>query len=77
MPLGVPRRRLRILEPGRIVGDPDVFDRPDPRIVVEGGDSQHQISALRMFRENVGAAGRAKAPEFTRRRLVRIQIVLA
>ena len=71
------RHHLRILEPGRIVGDPDVLERPDPRIVVEGGDTQHQVSALRAFRDDVGAAGGAKAPEFTRRGLVRIQIVLA
>jgi hypothetical protein len=54
-----------------------MLGRPDPWIVVEGGYSQHQVSALRIFRKNVGAAARAKAPEFTRRRLIRNQIVLA
>ncbi len=77
IPLGVMRHRLRVPQPGRRVGNPDVLDRPDARIIVERGNAQHDVSPIRVLGKNVRAAGRTEAPKLSRRQFVGDEIVLA
>jgi hypothetical protein len=59
------------------VGNPDVLDRPDARIIVERGNAQHDVSAIRVLGKNMRPAGRTESPELSKRRFEGDEIVLA
>jgi hypothetical protein len=62
------RQSLPLGEPCHVVRRPDVHDRPDRRIIVEGRDAKHDMRLACALGEDVRAAHRAESPCSTGRR---------